>query len=347
MSVDIDIRKRLGSFTLDAKLSTGGGTTALLGASGCGKTLLLKCVAGIVRPDAGRIVLNGSTLFDSERGIDIPPQRRRVGYLFQNYALFPTMTVAQNIACGLHAERDRSRKKRAVAAIVAKMGIQGLERRRPHQLSGGQQQRAALARILVGDPELLLLDEPLSALDSHLRDRVLEELRQILADFDREALLVTHSRDEAYRLSDALAIMDDGGIVGAGPTRDVFQNPGTRAGALLTGCKNIAAARKIGDTRVDIPEWGVALDAGRPVGDALSGVGVRAHAFGPGIARNARAVRIAGRSEEPFEWTVRFRYEGQRDDSAPIWWRVPKGGGADLAPEVLGVSPEDVLLLYD
>ena len=344
MSLDVSILKKLGSFTLEIELMTSGGTTALLGASGCGKSLTLQCISGIVRPDSGKIALNGRTLFDSAQGIDLPPQKRRVGYLFQNYALFPNMTVEGNIACGLNAERDKTARRSAVQGIIEKMGLRGLEKHRPSQLSGGQQQRAALARILVGEPELLLLDEPMSALDSHLRDRVLGELGRLLAEFGREALLVTHSRDEAYHLAQGLAILGGGRVVGAGPLREVFQNPGTRAGALLTGCKNIVPARKAGECMVEIPDWGILLDAARPVSECLCAIGIRAHAFSPERAQNAHPVRVVALVEEPFEWMVQFSYAGQVGE--PIWWRVPKGGEIP-APQRLGVSPEDILLLYD
>ena len=211
MSLRIDIHKQLGDFSLDVALEAspnGPELLGLLGASGCGKSLTLKCIAGIERPDRGKITLDGQVLFDSDQGIDLPPQKRRVGYLFQNYALFPNMTVAQNILCGLRWQKDKAARRESLAHMVSLLRLEGLEHRRPHQLSGGQAQRVALGRILVNRPRLLLLDEPFSALDSHLRDRLQLELRELLAGCGLPALLVTHSRDEAYHLCHRIAALD-------------------------------------------------------------------------------------------------------------------------------------------
>ena len=195
MSLHVDVRKALGSFTLDVSFTAENGITSLLGASGCGKSMTLKCIAGIEKPDEGRIELDGRVLFDSEAGINLPPQKRRVGYLFQNYALFPNMTVRQNILCGLNREKDRAAKEQRLRDMLQMMQLEGLEERKPAQLSGGQQQRVALARILVNDPQILLLDEPFSALDSNLRDSLKVELRDLLKRFGREVLMVTHDRN--------------------------------------------------------------------------------------------------------------------------------------------------------
>ena len=155
MSLKVDIRKDLGGFRLDVKFEAESGVTCLLGASGCGKSMTLKCIAGIDKPDDGRIELDGRVLYDSKEKIDLPPQQRRVGYLFQNYALFPNMTVRQNILCGLCREKDRAEKEKRLGEMVKMLQLEGLENHKPHQLSGGQQQRVALARILVSDPQLL------------------------------------------------------------------------------------------------------------------------------------------------------------------------------------------------
>uniref|UniRef100_UPI0040387047 sulfate/molybdate ABC transporter ATP-binding protein n=1 Tax=Faecalibacterium prausnitzii TaxID=853 RepID=UPI0040387047 len=200
MSLEINIEKKLDGFTLRAAFTAGNTSTALLGASGCGKSMTLRCIAGIVKPDRGRIVLDGRVLFDSAQHIDLPPQQRGVGLLFQNYALFPNMTVEQNILCGLKTEKDPAARRVACAEMLRAMRLETLAKRYPAQLSGGQQQRAALARILVGKPHILMLDEPFSALDSYLREEVEGEVGSLLASFAGTALLVTHNRDEAYRL---------------------------------------------------------------------------------------------------------------------------------------------------
>lgn len=346
MSLSVDIEKRLGDFRLKVAFETAGGTLGLLGASGCGKSFTLKCIAGIETPDRGRIVLDGVTLFDSEQHIDLPPQKRKVGYLFQNYALFPNMTVRQNILCGLHGEKDKAKREQALREAVALMQLEGLEKHRPAQLSGGQQQRAALARILVSKPRLLMLDEPFSALDSHLREKLQLQMKELLAGFGRDVLLVTHSRDEAYHMCSRIAVLDDGRLLSLTDTKSLFADPGSVSAAVLTGCKNIAAARKAGEYAVDVPEWGVQLRTAQPVRDGLKAVGIRAHYFNTKAVQNRYAVEYLGEMEEPFEWIVQFRYKGQDPQAAPLWWRVPKDRRPQQFPEEFGVAPANVLLLY-
>ena len=347
MSLQVDIRKRLGSFTLDLAFTAENGVTSLLGASGCGKSMTLKCIAGIEKPDEGRIVLDGRVLFDAEAGINLPPQKRRVGYLFQNYALFPNMTVAQNILCGLNREKDRAEKQRRLREMLCMMQLEGLEQRKPAQLSGGQQQRAALARILVSDPQLLLLDEPFSALDGHLRDSLKIEMRDLLARFGREVLMVTHDRNEAYNMSQAIAVMDNGRLLALKPTKALFADPGSVQAAILTGCKNIAAARRIDEHSVEVPAWGLRLETKQRVGEGLCAVGVRAHYFNPSAQQNRFPVRFVEEMEEPFETILQFRYAGQTPDSPPVWWRLPKDKKPAQFPEALGVAPANILLLYE
>ena len=201
MSLSVAIKKRLDCFTLDAAFTAegGGAVTALFGPSGAGKSMTLKCIAGLVTPDEGLITLDFDELYDSERGIDVPARKRRVGYLFQSYALFPAMTVWGNIACGV---REGSREKRAerVAEQIRTFRLEGLEKRKPWQLSGGEQQRVALARCLVNDPAVLLLDEPFSAVDEELKLVLEDELMEHLEGFAGPCILVSHDRVEVERL---------------------------------------------------------------------------------------------------------------------------------------------------
>ena len=345
MSLFVEIRKRLGDFVLDARFETDDPVTGLLGASGCGKSMTLKCIAGVETPDEGRIVLDGETLFDSERGINLPPQKRGVGYLFQHYALFPHMTVEKNILCGLHGEKDKAVRRQRLREMIEMLQLEGLEKHRPAQLSGGQAQRAALARMLVSQPRLLLLDEPFSALDSHLRDQLQPQFLSLLRSYGRQAVMVTHSRDEAYHLCSRLCVMDNGRILRTGGTKEVFADPGSEPAARLTGCKNIARAVKAGEYEVDVPEWGIRLTAAKPVPDDIRAVGLRAHYFHPRAAANRFAVRLDSELEEPFEWILLFRYEGQDAASPALWWRMPKDKKPAAMPEALGIAPENVLLL--
>ena len=347
MSLHVDIRRRLGSFTLDVALTAENGVTSLLGASGCGKSMTLKCIAGIEKPDEGVIELDGRTLYDSAKGINLPPQARRVGYLFQNYALFPNMSVRQNILCGLNREKDRDAKELRLRDMLRMMQLEGLEDRKPAQLSGGQQQRAALARILVNDPQILLLDEPFSALDGHLRDSLKVEMRDLLERFGREVLMVTHDRNEAYNMSREIAVMDNGRLLAIKPTKALFADPGSVQAAILTGCKNIVKASRVDEHTVEIPEWGVRMETKDTVREGLCAVGVRAHYFNPNAAQNRFPVRFIEEMEEPFETILQFRYENQREGSPAVWWRLPKEKRPRDFPAQLGVAAANILLLYE
>ena len=347
MALTVDIRKTLGDFRLDMRFTADNGVLALLGASGCGKSMTLRCIAGVEKPDRGHIELNGRVLYDSGKRIDLKPQERRVGYLFQQYALFPNMTVRQNILCGLNREKDRAVKQRRLCEMLKMMQLEGFEERKPAQLSGGQQQRVALARILVNDPQILLLDEPFSALDSNLRDSLKVELRDLLKRFGREVLMVTHDRNEAYNMSREIAVMDGGRLLTVKPTKALFADPGSVQAAVLTGCKNIAKARRVDDHTVEVPDWGLRLETRQAVREELCAVGVRAHYFNPNAAQNRFPVRFIEEMEEPFELILQFRYQNQKKDSSPVWWRLPKDKRPAAFPEELGIAGANILLLYE
>ncbi len=347
MSLTVRIKKDFGSFRLDVDFTAENGVTSILGASGCGKSMTLKCIAGIEKPDEGRIELDGTLLFDSEKRVNLPPQRRQVGYLFQNYALFPNMTVRQNILCGLCRERDRDKKERRLAEMLDMLRLSGLEDRKPAQLSGGQQQRVALARILVSEPRVLLLDEPFSALDGHLRDALKIELRDLLTRFGREVLMVTHDRNEAYNMSERIAVMDAGRLLCVKPTKALFADPGSVQAAILTGCKNIAPARRLDAHHAEIPDWGVTLETRQEIREGLRAVGLRAHYFSPTAQQNRFPVRYAEEMEEPFEHILQFRYAGQKESSPAVWWRLPKDKRPQRFPEELGIAAANILLLYE
>ncbi len=219
MQVEINISKKLKEFTLQAELVLQDGVLGLMGSSGSGKSMLLKCLAGIETPDSGRIVLNGRVLFDSAAKINLPPQQRRVGYLFQSYALFPNMSVAENIMCGPRAKGLAKEHCLAiVTAMMNKFQLQGLAARYPRQLSGGQKQRAALARLMAVEPEVILLDEPFSALDTQLKDKLQEQLQQLLAEYGGISVLVSHDRQEIERLSDKVLFIHQGILSEEGAT---------------------------------------------------------------------------------------------------------------------------------
>ena len=349
MSLEVNIEKKLDGFILRSEFSAGDTATALLGASGCGKSMTLRCIAGIVKPDSGRIVLDGQVLFDSEQHIDLPPQQRGAGLLFQNYALFPNMTVEQNILCGLKAEKNRAARQARCAEMLRAMRLEKLARRYPAQLSGGQQQRTALARILVGNPRILMLDEPFSALDSYLREEVEGEVGSLLSGFDGTALLVTHNRDEAYRLCPEMVVLDSGRVLRTGHTRDVFADPRSVTAARLTGCKNILPCTRVDAPTVRLPGWNAPLQLALPVPKNCTAVGIRAHDFAPCSphALNALPVKPLSSSENPFDWNFICTAP---DHDTRLWWKVSKltlSSPAPALPAFLCAAPESIMPLTD
>ena len=286
MSLTVDIQKRLGNFQLNTSFSIEGGVTGLLGASGCGKSITLKCIWGIETPDAGHIELDGRVLFDSERRINLPPQQRHVGYLFQHYALFPNMTVEQNIASGV---RNRSRRREETARLMATFQLEDCRGQYPRQLSGGQQQRVALARILASEPEALLLDEPFSALDSTLKRRVELELMDRLEEFPGPVVFVTHDRGEIRRMCQNVCVLDRGSSQPLQTVERLFVHPITLSACRLSGCENISAARLRENGTLEAPEWGVCLTPPQELPEGVAHVGIRANrirlAQGPGENR--------------------------------------------------------------
>lgn len=257
MSLVVDIEKKLGSFTLRSKFETGSGTMALLGASGCGKSVTLKCIAGILTPDRGQIILDGETLFDSEKHINLPPQKRRIGYLFQQYALFPNMTVLQNIRCGIRSG-SRAEKRRRAEEKLRRFRLEGLEKKYPAQLSGGQQQRTALARILASEPRAILLDEPFSALDGFLKWNLELELSELLSDFTGSILWVSHDLGECRRNCQTVCVMENGVSGEITGMETLLRHPATVGAAQLTGNTNfLPAAACSGGVKLD--GWNIVL----------------------------------------------------------------------------------------
>ena len=205
MAIQVNIEKNFKGFSLKSVFESNTSATGILGASGSGKSMTLRCIAGIETPDRGKIVIKGRTVFDSEKKINLKPQERRIGYLFQNYALFPTMTVKDNILCGYRGEKGQREEK--ARDFMKRYQLEGLENRYPSQLSGGQQQRVALARMMIGEPEAILLDEPFSALDYQTRLNVSDDIGKILKSSGKPAILVTHDISEAISMADRVLIL--------------------------------------------------------------------------------------------------------------------------------------------
>ncbi|MDL2253092.1 ATP-binding cassette domain-containing protein [Ruminococcaceae bacterium OttesenSCG-928-I18] len=345
MSLEVDIRKDFKGFRLHVQFHSDGQPLGILGASGSGKSMTLKCIAGILTPDSGHVVLNGRVLFDSKRKINLKPQKRNIGYLFQSYALFPNMTVEQNIACSLQGSRQEKGPK--IRELIRRYKLTDLEKRYPAQLSGGQQQRVALARILAYEPEALLLDEPFSALDAYLKEALQVEMRNLLQHYPGHAVMVTHNRDEVYKLSNHLLVLDEGKKVSFGSTKSVFSRPDHLITARLTGCKNFSRAKQTGENEVEALDWQTTLRVEGPIPPRLTHIGVRAHYFYPSEQNAPNAIRFLPleKVESPFEWNVLFRNADAAEDGGTIWWKYAKELENASSPKYLAVQPRDVLLL--
>jgi molybdate transport system ATP-binding protein len=350
VSVKVSIRKVLSrSFTLETEFETadeGPDCLGILGASGSGKSMTLKCIAGVETPDEGHISVKGRVLFDSAKKINLKPQARRVGYLFQNYALFPRMTVEENIIAAIPGAREEARRRARV--FIEGFGLSGLERRLPNQLSGGQQQRTALARMLIRDPEVILLDEPFSALDTNLREQMQLQLPELLKS-RRDIIMVTHSRDEVYKLCGEILVMDRGRVIGKGKTARLFANPGTAEVARITGCKNISPVRVTGEREIFAPDWGLSLRTALPVESDVTSVGIRAHDFRPARGEGFNEIRVSVKrsQDEPFERVILFTNAAARgpEEKGELWWKYSKYLEYNEIPERLFVPPEALLLL--
>ena len=344
MVLSVDIEKTLGDFHLRVRFEAEREIMALLGASGCGKSMTLKCIAGIQRPDRGRIVLGDRVLFDSEAGINLPPQKRHVGYLFQQYALFPNMTVEQNILAGARGS-TRQKRRATVAEMVRTFRLEGLQTLRPSQLSGGQQQRVALARILAGQPELLLLDEPFSALDEHLKWQLELELSDTLKTFPGGVLFVSHSRDEVYRLCDTVCVLTEGKSDPKETIKELFAAPATLGAALISGCKNISPA-EVRPEGLFCPDWGVTLRTAQPVSDRTRYAGIRAHYFTLEGDGNSIPCRVSRVIDNVFSTVVMLSTPGP----GLLRLELDKDRWAALGEPLeltLYIAPEDVMPLTE
>lgn len=375
MSLKVNIRKRLGNFNLDVAFETERGVFAILGASGCGKSMTLKCIAGIETPDEGRIELNGRILYDSAKKINLTPQKRRVGYMFQDYALFPNMTVEQNIKAGMgkHPEEEK------VRSYINRFRLEGMEKHYPAQLSGGQKQRVAMARMIASEPDILLLDEPFSALDSYLKWELEQEMRDMLAEVQKPVLFVSHNRDEVYRLCSVVSCIDHGKMEVIEKTKEFFHNPKTKTAAVLSGCKNISAAEIVDNNHIKALGWGITLCVSE-IPEETKAVGIRAHSFypvnaeqipGKESAANESRVSVIQEGtglkkyrnpvqeenifkieesriiEDPFEWNISFR---PSKESGWLQWKIAKTEQEDSPepiPPALAVHAKDILLLKD
>lgn len=360
----VDFQKKIGTFQMQVCFTGHSRRIGILGASGCGKSMTLKSIAGIETPDAGKIIIADKVMFDSAQRKNVKPQNRNIGYLFQNYALFPTMTVAENIGAGLKGKRRE--KQNRVQEMIRKFRLTGLEDRLPGQLSGGQQQRTALARIMAYEPDVILLDEPFSALDVFLKDRLQQELMEMLEEYAGIVILVSHSRDEIFRFSEELVVMSQGGVVTCGKTKDIFENPKQKETARLTGCKNFSAIRRLDRHRIYACDWGIILETKRSIPPQISWIGYRAHDFEPiwgERRRNCLKVQIGSEAKMPFEHNYYLLPEQKKEGSEgenigierskpePICWFVQREKWKILeekgVPDYLELREEHMMFLSE
>ena len=348
MAIEVRIHREFDDFKLDVQFQSESRRIGILGASGCGKSLTLKSIAGIERPETGKIESAGKVFFDSAKKIWMPPQERNVGYLFQNYALFPTITVEKNIGIALRCGKKEKEKK--VRDMIDRFSLQGLEKKLPGQLSGGQQQRTALARIMIYEPDMLLLDEPFSALDSYLKEQTQRECLELLQDYPGTVILVSHSRDEIYRFSEEVLVMDGGKAVIQKTVKELFEHPQKVAAAKLTGCKNIEEIVWKDGKHLYVPGWDMVIPAGMGnVGDAQA-IGIRAHEFTTERTESdgelVFPVYKPEVKEDLFEYHVQF-FTSERAKT-PVVWKVSKklwDVGEKGVPKWLHLKREHILFL--
>ena len=335
----VNIQKELNEFDLEVDFELKNKRLGILGPSGCGKSMTLKSIAGIVNPDRGvvSLVTDEETIYyDSSKKINLKPQKRNVGYLFQNYALFPNMTVEENIAVGVPKDDEKT-----VSEMIKRFHLDGLENRYPRQLSGGQQQRVALARILAYGPDVILLDEPFSAMDAYLKEQLRMELVNLLKDFDGFSIMVTHNRDEAFQFCDELIVLDQGKIIAKGETHEVFENPKKVQVARLTGCKNISEIEIIDDYHLKSLDWGVTFEVSKRISPNITHIGIRAHDFSSAQKGDMNSFDTENSTliEMPFEWEITLENG--------LWWKFEKPiheHEFDI-PKYLKVDPKNIILL--
>jgi len=283
-----------GGFSLDLEFTASQGVTVLFGPSGSGKTLTLDAIAGFVKPDEGRILLDDQILYDAASLVHLAPQQRNCGYVFQNYALFPHMTLRQNLEFGAE-RRPRLERHRRVGEMLERFRLNDSAGRRPHEVSGGQRQRCSIARALIGGPRLLLLDEPATGLDAPLRAEFYEVLRQVQTDFKTPMLLVTHDLAECFELAEEMIVLRDGRVIQKGPPRHILDEPANLEIARLLGAFNLLEA----EIRT--------LDPGRDISRLQAGEFELQGPYFPGHLKGDRVtlcvrpeqLKVAGRNGKP------------------------------------------------
>ena len=308
MKIEVNIKKKLGNFNLDINFSSDNLRTGILGRSGCGKSVTLKAIAGIITPDSGRIIINNKVLYDSDKNINLKPQERKVGYLFQNYALFPTMTVEKNISVVI---KNKENKKEKVNGLISKFGLEEIRNKYPNQISGGQQQRTALARL------------------------------NFFKEYNITALIVSHDRDEIYKMTDRIVVVDNGVVCSSGTTKGIFKSTENVATAMLTGCKNISAIEVLDSRKIFAKDWNIVLNTNVDVDSSIKYVGVRAHDFNFDKGDNEFTAKVINTVESIFENVYILEVAGGNKN---IWLKRSNEINTEIGSKVF-VNSESLMLL--
>ena len=315
----------------------------LIGENGSGKSTLMRLILGELKPDEGEIII-----MDNDSKL-----KKQIGYVAQNgiskNQSFPA-TVEEIMVTGLYQELglfhlpNRKHKKK-IKDTLKEFGMDEFLKRRIGELSGGQQQRVALARILASDPEVLMLDEPFSALDAFLKEKLQLELLELLSGYDKDILMVTHSRDEIYRFCEHMLIVEDGRQAGFGITKEIFKNPGTPAAAKLTGCKNIEKIERVDDHTMVLPNWNTTVCVKGMIPENTTHIGIRAHYLRlpeNGQRENLVECQNGKILDDPFELVVVFEHD--------VWWKIPKESWQkeyqEKMPQYLAIPEESILYLH-
>lgn len=334
MSLKVFIKKKFQGFLLDVNFEINGECSeylGLLGSSGSGKSITLKCIAGLETPDEGYIELNGRVLFDSVKNINIKPQERNIGYLFQNYALFPNMTVEKNIGVGIKLPKEE--KKSRICELIKTFHLEGLEKKYPFQLSGGQQQRVALARILAYEPDVLLLDEPFSALDAYLKEQLQREVLDFLEIYSGMVIMVTHSIDEAYKFCKNISVIHEGNVILIGKTKEIFEEPKLLKVAELAGLKNFSKYKVLSNNSIYAVDWELELKVKKGIVEDCDYICIHSHRFNiinPDEVKEKENIvecKIIKIIEEVFEYTIVFENINSGINNSHhsyLWYKIKK-----------------------
>lgn len=347
MSLKVDIEKCYGRFHLRVKFEADWESIGLLGASGCGKSLTLKCIAGIEKPDRGKIILDDRVLYDSEQRVNLPAQKRRVGYVFQNFALFPNMTAEENIAAGAHHLKDLQREER-VEELMEMFQLQDTKGKLPRELSGGQQQRVALARILASEPEVILLDEPFSALDSHLKWQLELEMKSLLKYFGGTIVWVSHDLGEIYRNCSRICIIDEGRSLPTSTYDALMKYPHTVPAARLLGFQNFVDLRPTDDPYEQLlPDLMLYVKSERPWKPGYSKIGIRSDAIH--IAKNdvnRFRCKVEQVTEDIHSVWLMLRPESAFHGAPLLRMELPKEQWTRQKFLTVSIAPKDIILLH-